>query len=493
MLEVKKKTIYFILILLLSAVLVTACASSDENSIGEVEPISEIEEPSGFNNGEVEYTPIPVSPVFEMVLWIEHDISWVRIVYETDGPRGINPRYAFRAEDGSGMLFATVPLGGGIAHKSIQGYDPATETFYILYSRFEYDYNFYMHENELLVTKASTESQQLMGIFRPVLNRENHSFDLIEIDEEFFTSIQRHWQEQRGEEYRFLQSFNFITQPLDDIERIVILLDPNWGGNLRTFYLTEQSEIEYLYNLLNETTLTHVNEHPMHYESLQYDLAFRIRVEYVNGEVDEIGDFYGMPYEIYRYLDTRGSNNDPGFLVGTNERIWEFIRNIEPPAQRGRMGRSYIGSIEIDTGEIRSWLSMTDDMPLTFVYQFRDVESLHGDFARDLGLDFSSFNLDPDDFYDRYFLVTVGRSLFQMSYAIGGSPYLSDTITQTTITFQEQYNANMLRLYSTSQIPMFPPYLAGGYNTFYIRPHGTTEFIRMGHCLFELNGMFDDQ
>jgi len=95
------------------------------------------------------------------------------------------------------MFFATVPEGSGIISTSIQGYDPATEIMYILNERGLYDYRFFMYEDELFVEKRShwlLEPKQSRGIFRPVLNRENLSFDLVEVDDELSTLIQQQTQ-----------------------------------------------------------------------------------------------------------------------------------------------------------------------------------------------------------------------------------------------------------------------------------------------------------
>jgi len=122
---------------------------------------------------------------------------------------------------------------------------------------------------------------------------------------------------------------HFITQAVSCIDRIVILLDPNWGGELTTFYITEEVKIESLYNLLAETQITYTNKHPAHYQSIQSDSEFIIRFEYNDGRTDEFSDFNRQETEIFRFLDTRGVLNDPGFIVGKNERIWEFIDYIK--------------------------------------------------------------------------------------------------------------------------------------------------------------------
>ena len=126
----------------------------------------------------------------------------------------------------------------------------------------------------------------------------------------------------------------FITQSVDNIERVVVILDPHCSINdERIIYITKQSEIGYLYGLLGRTTVTSVNRWPTHPSSLRMDREFIIHVEYKDGQVDQfhsakgsLGDF------IFRFLDTRGIDGDPGFVVGRNHNLWEHVRSLDPVA-----------------------------------------------------------------------------------------------------------------------------------------------------------------
>jgi len=135
-------------------------------------------------SSEIQYTAIPVSPAFDMELLLDHGGPWVVTTYGTGEPRGIFADNVFQAEDGSSMFFATVPVGSGFISTKIQGFDPATETMYTLHERFLYDYMFFMHDNELFVGKISVELMEYVGTFRPVLNQENLSFDLVQVDDQ---------------------------------------------------------------------------------------------------------------------------------------------------------------------------------------------------------------------------------------------------------------------------------------------------------------------
>jgi hypothetical protein len=91
------------------------------------------------------------------------------------------------------MLYATVTFGSGFVCSRIKGFNPVSKTTYTLWERFEYDYQFLMFENELFVAKYEVNPfSGLTGIFRPVLNHENLSFDLVEVDDELSALIQQH-------------------------------------------------------------------------------------------------------------------------------------------------------------------------------------------------------------------------------------------------------------------------------------------------------------
>jgi hypothetical protein len=118
----------------------------------------------------------------------------------------------------------------------------------------------------------------------------------------------------------------FITQSIDSIERIVVVAQPNVPGSERTIYITEQIEIEYIYSLLNGTTLIRAHERPG-YPGMQHSPRFFILLEYRNGEVEAF-----LPTEmgirIFRFLDTRASDGTRGFIIGTNARLLEHIDNL---------------------------------------------------------------------------------------------------------------------------------------------------------------------
>ena len=94
-----------------------------------------------------------------------------------------------------------------------------------------------------------------------------------------------------------------------------------------TVSITEQSEMDTVYSILKETTNLHTNKHPRHFESIQFDSKWMIRLEYRNGMVDE---FYATERGggIFRFLDTKGSG-ERGYIMGKNDKIWDFIAELE--------------------------------------------------------------------------------------------------------------------------------------------------------------------
>ena len=114
---------------------------------------------------------------------------------------------------------------------------------------------------------------------------------------------------------------DFVTQPVENVERIVVMLDWRYRKNI---YVTNQSQIEHIYNLLEETVVTRVVEHPGHSGHPITASWFIITIEYQNGDVDEIHTAENPDF-ILRLLDTRGRIGDPGFVFGRNERLWEYI------------------------------------------------------------------------------------------------------------------------------------------------------------------------
>jgi hypothetical protein len=118
----------------------------------------------------------------------------------------------------------------------------------------------------------------------------------------------------------------FITQSVDNVYRIVVVYNPYSLSNKKTIYITEQSEIEYMYSLLNETTGIRTNRRPEGC-GMQHDPRFILRLEYHNGEIDIFSPTEANNF-IFRFLDTRGSHGARGFITGINEKLLEYVDNL---------------------------------------------------------------------------------------------------------------------------------------------------------------------
>lgn len=143
-------------------------------------------------NTEEFYTIIPVSSAFDLDLLVDLGAPWIARMANTGEAIGIRADNVFQAEDGTGMLYATVSFGSGFVCTRIEGYNPVSGTIYTLWERFAYDYRFLMYENELFVAKYQVNPfSGRTGIFRPMLNHENLSFDLVEVDDELSALIKQ--------------------------------------------------------------------------------------------------------------------------------------------------------------------------------------------------------------------------------------------------------------------------------------------------------------
>ena len=149
-----------------------------------------------------------------------------------------------------------------------------------------------------------------------------------------------------------------------------------------------------------------------------------------------------------------------------------------------KMNIQLIGSQMVNTNDIRSWLDrrMVEDILFTFFFQFPGVEILQGE--KEFNIDLSNFDFNPSDYQDKYFVITVGRELVEIRYKYPG-PSRGSFEPKAFIVFAEEYNANILYLYATDQIPIFRSDLGGRFNSFYIM-HGE-ERIFYGHDIFQVN------
>ena len=118
----------------------------------------------------------------------------------------------------------------------------------------------------------------------------------------------------------------FISQSMDNLEKVIIIFEPYLTGKNRVVYTNERSEMEHVYGLLNMTVELRTYKYPNHSKPIQWDSDIAVYLEYRNGDKDEFFDRKNGG--IVRFLSTRGNSNDPGYILGSNEKLLEQIINI---------------------------------------------------------------------------------------------------------------------------------------------------------------------
>ena len=119
---------------------------------------------------------------------------------------------------------------------------------------------------------------------------------------------------------------SFVTQPIENVKKIVVVLEPYHGGKKEEINITNQLEIEHMYGLLKETKIIHVNRYPNHLSSLQFDPKFNIEIVYRNGKTDIYSA--ASSNAIFRRLDTVTSHGDTGYIMGSSEELWEYFLSL---------------------------------------------------------------------------------------------------------------------------------------------------------------------
>jgi hypothetical protein len=121
---------------------------------------------------------------------------------------------------------------------------------------------------------------------------------------------------------------SFITQSVDNVEKIAIVALPVIQGRERTIYITEQAEIKHIYNFISYATEIRVHERPRDPRMHIPCPNFAIRLEYRNGEVDI---FLRAPSgtHIFRFLDTIGRRGYRGYIVGSNPSLVQYIDDLK--------------------------------------------------------------------------------------------------------------------------------------------------------------------
>ena len=121
-----------------------------------------------------------------------------------------------------------------------------------------------------------------------------------------------------------------LTNPDQTFEGIIVSINTGWDS--------EREEIVWLPKMLDADTSFQVFEllanmaatlvpHPTHIESMQADNQYRIEIHYTQGGMDVIYDMWGSAM-FFRFTDTVGSCNDPGFVMGENRDLVDLLEQV---------------------------------------------------------------------------------------------------------------------------------------------------------------------
>lgn len=126
--------------------------------------------------------------------------------------------------------------------------------------------------------------------------------------------------------FSWLNKQKFITQTKDNLANVTFILEPYHLGQNKVVRVTTRSEMEQVYEILNRTIKLHAYKYPRHSESIQWDSDIAVHFEYRNGKKDEF--LINKNGSIVRFLTTSGDSNDPGYIIGSNEELFEFISSV---------------------------------------------------------------------------------------------------------------------------------------------------------------------
>jgi len=110
-----------------------------------------------------------------------------------------------------------------------------------------------------------------------------------------------------------------------NVDKVVVtILDfHNEGIGPREVILETSDEIDEIFNVLVNTRNVRFHRHQKGYRTLMHDRRFRIEVYYSSGRIEKI-----EPSENRGSL-FRNIHSIRGFLMGTNEAIWDFVMALE--------------------------------------------------------------------------------------------------------------------------------------------------------------------
>lgn len=110
----------------------------------------------------------------------------------------------------------------------------------------------------------------------------------------------------------------------NDIDKITLIL--NSTQEKRTKEFSDEQSIMRLFDIIQKTHDVSINRYLGHEDSMQADSKFDIVIIFKNGTTEFIRACEN-PIHIYKFLDTKGSSGDLGYITGTNEDLWSFVED----------------------------------------------------------------------------------------------------------------------------------------------------------------------
>ena len=125
-----------------------------------------------------------------------------------------------------------------------------------------------------------------------------------------------------GGMFYWLNQPKFMTGKRENVTKMIITYGIGEEGE--TYVITEKNEMKEIWDILAKTKDLEINKYPQHAESVQWDPQFRIIIEYSNGaqQMYASTEVYGR---VFRFLKSKGGTGDPGYMVGDNEELWQYI------------------------------------------------------------------------------------------------------------------------------------------------------------------------
>ena len=121
-----------------------------------------------------------------------------------------------------------------------------------------------------------------------------------------------------------LTKVKLLTSDKDSVVNILITINPL--SNSQLISIQDREEQNKIYELISQVQNVNVIRFPRHYESVQIDYNFYIKIIYKDGKYDY---FKGLSnHKIYRFLRTKGSSGDAGYISGTNKELWKYLYEL---------------------------------------------------------------------------------------------------------------------------------------------------------------------